>query len=115
MFSAAWTPRARADYEKLKGAAEKALATRRRSGKQKASKQEGLFKQGHKAIQLLLVNPRHPSLQTHAYDSLEHPYNESEKVFEAYAQQDTPGAYRIFWCYGPGKRQITLIAIAPHP
>jgi len=40
---------------------------------------------------------------------------EGEKVFEAYVQNKTPGAYRLFWCYGPDKGQITLIAITPHP
>jgi hypothetical protein len=24
-------------------------------------------------------------------------------------------AYRRFWCYGPGNREITLIAITLHP
>jgi len=37
------------------------------------------------------------------------------KVFAAYAQNRTPGAYRIFWCYGPGKKDITILAITPHP
>jgi hypothetical protein len=38
-------------------------------------------------------------------------------VFEAYAQNRTPGAYRIFWCYGPDKDKgdITITAITPHP
>jgi hypothetical protein len=36
-------------------------------------------------------------------------------MFEAYAQNDTPGAYRIMWCYGPGKGEITIVAITPHP
>ena len=26
-----------------------------------------------------------------------------------------PGAYRLFWCYGPESGQITIIAITPHP
>jgi hypothetical protein len=38
-----------------------------------------------------------------------------EEVFEAYAENNTPGAYRIFWHYGPGKDVITIIAITPHP
>ena len=45
------------------------------------------------------------------------------KVFEAYVQQNTPPAYKIFWHYGPdetdknGKRIaiITILAITPHP
>ena len=70
----------------------------------------------HKAVKKtikLLSNPRHPSLQTHPYSSLTGP--NGEKVFEAYAQQNTPAAYRVFWYYGPGKRVITVFAITPHP
>lgn len=84
-------------------------------GKKKSSRAEGLFKQVHKTITLLTQNPRHPGLQTHEYRSLEHPYNPEEKVFEAYAQHKTSGAYRVFWCYGPEKAQLTIIAITAHP
>ena len=31
------------------------------------------------------------------------------------AENNTPAAYRIFWFYGPGKKEITIIAITPHP
>ena len=48
-------------------------------------------------------------------DTLAHPFNPHDKVFEAYAQNRTPGAYRVFWCYGPEAGQITVIAITPHP
>lgn len=71
------------------------------------------YKATCKAIRLLSSNPRHPSLQTHAFSSLSGP--NGEKVFTAYAEQNTPAAYRIFWYYGPGKKEITLIAITPHP
>ncbi len=66
-----------------------------------------------KAISFLSSNPRHKSLKTHEFTSLKGP--NGEKVFEAYAEQSTPAAYRIFWYYGPGKNQITVIAITPHP
>lgn len=46
---------------------------------------------------------------------MENPFDPKNKVFEAYAQNRTPGAYRIFWCYGPQKTQITVLAITPHP
>ena len=72
-------------------------------------------KQIKKALGYLMTNPRHPGLRTHPYRSLESPYHPAEKVFEAYAQNNTPGAYRIFWCYGPRKKQITVLAITPHP
>ena len=79
------------------------------------SRSVGLVKQITKTLGFLQTNPRHPSLQTHVFHSLEHPYHSRDKVFEAYVQQRTPAAYRLFWCYGPEKGQLTVIAIAPHP
>ena len=75
----------------------------------------GLVKQVKKSLGFLQVNPKHPSLNTHPYDSIQNPLDSKAKVFEAYAQNKTPSAYRIFWLYGPGKGQITIIAITPHP
>ena len=71
------------------------------------------FKAVRKALGYLETNPRHPGLNTHKYSSLKGPY--AEEVFEAYAENKTPAAYRIFWYYGPNKKQITIIAITPHP
>ena len=115
MFVLVWMKEAKARYATLKAAAEKAAASRQKAGKRKSTKAEGLFKQVNKAIWLLSQDPRHPSLATHEFHSLEHPYDRSRKVFEAYIQQHTPGAYRLFWCYGPSKGNITLIAITSHP
>jgi hypothetical protein len=58
-----------------------------------------------KALAFLESNPRHPSLKTHKYATKSAP--NGEEVFEAYAENNTPGAYRIFWRYGPGKDVIT--------
>jgi len=66
-----------------------------------------------KALAFLEVNPRHPSLNTHKYLSVTGP--NGQEVFEAYAESKTPSAYRIFWVYGPQNREITIIAITPHP
>ena len=66
-----------------------------------------------KSLKFLAVNPRHPGLKTHEFTSLKGP--NGEKVFEAYAEQNTPAAYRIFWIYGPNKDNITVITITPHP
>ncbi len=115
MFTLVWMPEAEANYDALKAKTQASLASRSAKGKTKSSSAEGLFKQVHKTITLLESNPKHPGLETHPYRSVPHPYNTKEKVFEAYAQNQAPGAYRVFWCYGPGKRQITLIAITPHP
>jgi hypothetical protein len=66
-----------------------------------------------KALGYLENNPRHPSLKTHKYTALTGV--NSEEVFEAYAENNTPTAYRIFWHYGPGKNVITVVAITAHP
>jgi hypothetical protein len=80
----------------------------------------GLMQQFRKAVGHLEADPQHPSLNAHEFTSLSG--IGGEKVFEAYAQNNTPGAYRIFWHYGPdeikGKKRIpviTIIAITPHP
>ena len=79
-----------------------------------------LFEQVRKAIGCLEIDPHHPSLHTHEFTSLSGA--NGEKVFEAYAQNNTPGAYRIFWHYGPdetkGRKRtpvITIVAITRHP
>lgn len=99
MFEVVLTRRAQEELERLEG----------------SSHHPGLIRQVKKTLGFLQTNPRHPSLQTHVFHSLENPYDPQEKVFEAYVQQHAPAAYRIFWCYGPKTRQITILAIAPHP
>ncbi len=80
----------------------------------------GMLMQVRKALGFLETNLQHPSLQTHKFQSLVGP--NGEEVFEAYVQNRTPGAYRIFFCYGPdelrgGKRipVLTIITITEHP
>ncbi len=72
----------------------------------------------HRAVRATLgkmeQNLRHPGLQTHEFHSQPCPHG--GKLFEAYAQNRTPGAFRIFWCYDPKVRdQIWIVAITPHP
>jgi hypothetical protein len=81
---------------------------------------QGLLKQVRKTLGLLETNLRHPSLNTHRYESLSGP--NGEEVFEAYVQNRTPGAFRIFFYYGPdvisGKKRtpvLTIVAITEHP
>lgn len=66
-----------------------------------------------KTLALMEINLRHPSLKTHEYDSLQGP--NKEKVFEAYVENKTPAAYRIFWYYGPDQYELTILTITPHP
>jgi hypothetical protein len=82
---------------------------------------KGVLKQIRKTLGYLETNLQAKSLQTHEFVSLTRRYG--KKIFEAYIQQNTPGAYRTFWHYGPdeidsnGKRipVITIVAIIPHP
>jgi hypothetical protein len=82
---------------------------------------EGVLKQIRKTLGYLETNIRSNSLQTHEFESLSRRYG--IKVFEAYVQQNSPSAFRIFWHYGPdeidrnGKHIaiITILAITPHP
>jgi len=75
--------------------------------------QRDILKAVRKCLAFLETNLRHPSLNTHEFRSLKGP--NGEKVFEAYAQQKTPAAYRVFWYYGPERGMITIVAIVPHP
>ena len=64
---------------------------------------KGVLKQLRKALGLMETNLKHPSLNTHKFDGIESPLGD---VLESYAQNNTPGAYRIFWVYGPGKKAL---------
>jgi hypothetical protein len=114
-FTLVWLDESAATFRELEAAARKSLENRQKSQKAKASKQEGLFKQVLKCVQLPQANPRHPGLKTHEYISIANPYDPDAKVFEAYGQNRTPSAYCAFWCYGPKKSELTIIAITPHP
>lgn len=66
-----------------------------------------------KTLKYLKNNPKHPGLQTYPYHSLKGP--NGEKIFEAYAQQNTPGAFRVFFFYGSNKGEIIITSIVKHP
>ncbi len=74
---------------------------------------EKYFKAVVKALKYLQESPRHPSLNTHIYETIFGP--NGEKVFEAYAQNNTASAYRIFFYYGPAQKVITILAVCAHP
>lgn len=66
-----------------------------------------------KTLGLMEIDLRHPGLKTHKFESLRGPGG--EEVFEAYVENRTPGAYRVFWYYGPEQGVLTILAITPHP
>ncbi len=79
---------------------------------EKDPSKKAVLKAVRKTLGLMETNLRYSGLHTHKYDSLKGP--RGEEVFEAYAQNQTPGAYRVFWYYGPAKNQISIVAIVPH-
>jgi len=97
LFELEWADEAKKTYSLLKSDAS----------------QKKRYKAVRKTIKFLAVDPRHNSLQTHEYVSLKGP--NGEKVFEAYAEQQTKAAYRVFWYYGPSRGIITIFAITSHP
>jgi hypothetical protein len=73
---------------------------------------EKRYKAVIKALLYLQQNPRHPGLNIHHFESMSGP--NGEKIWEAYAENNTPGAYRIFFFYGHEKRMISIISIISH-
>ncbi|GEM_PF-219934 len=71
------------------------------------------YKKVLKTLSTMSTNLRHNSLQTHEY--AEFSGMKGEKVFESYVEAHTPGAWRIFWYYGPGQGFLTIDQIIPHP
>lgn len=67
-----------------------------------------------KALRLLQdVGPSHPGLETHKYKSVPGPNGEA--LWESYVENRTPGAWRIWWVYGPAPDSLTIITVGPHP
>ena len=95
-------------------------AAKNHSALEKDPSKRGILKQVNKTLGLLETNLRHPSLQTHEFTSLKG--RKGERVFEAYVQHRTPGAFPVFFHYGPdeirGEKRtlvIAVVAITPHP
>lgn len=82
---------------------------------------KGVLKQVRKTLGYLETNLQANSLQTHPHVSMTRRHG--VPIFEAYVQQHTSAAYRVFWHYGVdeigknGERIpiITIVAITPHP
>jgi hypothetical protein len=74
---------------------------------------ETLFRKWAKAIAHLRESPFHPGLASHEIEALTRKVG--RKVFQSYLENHTPGAGRMFWVYGPGEGEITVIGLEPHP
>jgi hypothetical protein len=74
-----------------------------------------------KALAFLQHDPRHPGLNSHQYENF--PGLPGGKVWDSYVENNTPGAWRIYWRYGPNEHNpatgeeiamITVLKISPH-
>lgn len=71
------------------------------------------LKKVRKCLGYLQTDPRHPSLATHEFRSMRG--EDGQKVWEAYVENRTSAAWRVFWHYGPEGDEITILAITQHP
>jgi hypothetical protein len=72
------------------------------------------LKKVKKTLRLLRdVGPGHPGLSSHKYQSLTGPAG--EEFWESYVENKTPGAWRLWWMYGPAPAALTILTIGPHP
>ncbi|KQR02929.1 hypothetical protein ASF72_06985 [Arthrobacter sp. Leaf141] len=74
---------------------------------------EKKYKKVQRTLGRLQINPAHPSLNSHKYDSIKG--QNGEDVWDSYVENNTPSAWRVFWHYGPASGQITILIITPHP
>ena len=88
------------------------LTSRSQKGKL-TGEEEKFYKKWGKALRFLAANPFHSGLNSHEIDSLTKKYG--KKIFESYLENRTSGAARMFWTYGPGRAEITILALEPHP
>ena len=90
----------------------KDLSTRKLAGSL-GKDEEKFFKKLVKALGYLAADPRHNSLSSHEISDLSRKHG--LKIFQSYLENNTPGAGRVFWTYGPDARDITVLAVEPHP
>ncbi len=76
-------------------------------------KDEQLYKKWGNALKKLSHDPAYPGLQTHEIEPLTRRYG--IKVWQSYLENRTSSAMRMYWAYGPGKQEITVIGLEPHP
>lgn len=87
--------------------------TSRQDAKRLDPAESRFFRKLVRALDHLRTDPRHSSLKTHEIDALSKKYG--FKIFQSYLENKTPAAGRLFWTYGPGKGEITILGIEPHP
>ena len=75
--------------------------------------EEALYKKWGNALKKLSADPTYPGLKTHEIPPLSKRYG--VKVWQSYLENKTGRARRMYWVYGPGQQEITIIGLEPHP
>ena len=78
-----------------------------------SKKEQELYIKWGKALKLLSQDPFYPSLQTHEIEPLTKRFG--QKVWQSYVENNVSRAMRMYWVYGPERKDITVIALEPHP
>lgn len=78
-----------------------------------SKKELALYNKWGKAMRLLSQDPSYPSLHTHDIEPLTKRYG--VKVWQSYLENNTSRAMRMYWVYGPDRKDITIIGLEPHP
>jgi hypothetical protein len=78
-----------------------------------SKKDAELYKKWGASLKKLAMDPHYQSLNSHEIEPLSKRYG--MKVWESYLENNTSGARRMFWVYGPNKMEITIIGLEPHP
>lgn len=87
--------------------------SQRKLNNQLDKEEQKFFKKLIKTLGYLSQDPRHNSLASHEIEALSQKYK--IKIFQSYLENNTSSAGRLFWAYGPNKKDITILAIEPHP
>ncbi len=68
------------------------------------------LKKIRKALRYLQeIGPEYPGLHSHDYKSIPGPGGRT--LWESYVENKTPSAWRIWWIYGPGEAEITIVTM----
>ncbi|MCD7736421.1 MAG: hypothetical protein LUI07_05605 [Lachnospiraceae bacterium] len=72
-----------------------------------------MYKKWGSALKKLSQDPTYPGLQTHEIEPLTRRYG--VRVWQSYLENRKSGAMRMYWVYGSGKQEITVIGLELHP
>ena len=67
-----------------------------------------------KCFGLIEIDQKHLGLHSQKFSVMK-ASDGSSVVWESYVENNQPTAWRVFWIFGTGKGQITIVAVTDHP